>query len=211
MKLTNTLASIVCSLFIAAPVFASSISISFDSAVGTYTPTPGTIQNVKNEFASLGFIFEDGVDSSKGATLGKCGPGNGAVALFSAGNDFAGCGNTRPNLNILFVDPTNIANRAYTTSVSLFNFDGLVKMTAFDISGNVLGSTQLWNGLLSLSGIGQIAKINLLSLDNDPTTMDDLTFESVVAFPSANVPEPSALGLFALGLVMVMYRRRSAI
>lgn len=211
MKLKSTLVSIACSLLIAAPVFASSITVSFDTAVGTYSPTPGTINNVKNEFASLGFIFEDGADASKGATLGKCGPGNGAVALFGAGNDFSGCGNTRPNLNILFVDPTNIANRAYTTSVSLFNFDGWIKMTAFDISGNVLGSVQTFNGLLSLSGIGQIAKINLLSLDNDPTTMDDLSFESVVAFQSANVPEPSTLGLFALGFAMVLYRRRSAI
>jgi hypothetical protein len=165
---------------------------------------------VKNEFSSLGIVFADATNPANGATLGRCGPGDGPVALFGFGNDFGGCGDTTPNLNILFVDPANIANRAYTTSFSIFNFDGLIKMTAYDILDNELGATQLYSGLLSLSGIGQIARINLLSLDQDPTTMDTITYESVTAFPS-QVPEPATIALFGIGLLGVGIARRAKV
>lgn len=193
------------------PASATPITVTFDAAVANYTPTPGVIQNVKDEFAPLGFMFEDAANPANGATLGQCGPGDGPVSLFGFGNDFSGCGDTTPNLNILFVDPANSSNKAYTTSFSIFNYDGLIKMTAYDVFDNELGSVQLFSGLLSLSGIGQIAKINLLSLDQNPTTMDTMTFESVVPF-QAQIPEPATIALLGLGLVgLGISRRRKAV
>jgi hypothetical protein len=166
---------------------AAEIFIGFEIAQGNYIPTPGVIQDVKDEFAPLGIIFEDVADPSKGATLGQCGPGSGRVSLFGSGSDFPGCGDTTPNLNILFVDPNNPANSAFTTSFSILNTDGLVQLSAFDIDGNLLGSTQNFSGTLSLSGIGQISRVNLLSLDQDPTTMDDIRYEMVTPIPNCFV------------------------
>lgn len=191
---------------------AALITVTFEDAVADYTPTPGVAQDVTSEFASLGFIFQDATDPSLGATLGKCGPGDGDVALFGHGNDFSGCGDTTPNLNILFVDPSDSNNAGYTTSFSIFNFDGLIRMTAFDINDVELGSTELFSGLLSLSGIGQISRINLLSLDSDPTTMDTMTFETVVALESDSIPAPApaTVALFMVGVFGLGFTRRKS-
>jgi hypothetical protein len=185
---------------------ASLITITFDDIIADYTPTPGVTQDVTDEFSSLGIVFQDVLDPSLGATLGNCGPGDGPVSLFGHGNDFAGCGDTTPNLNILFVDPSNSNNQAYTSLFSVFNFDGLIKMTAFDMNNVELGSVQASSGLLSLSGIGNISRINLLSLDQDPTTLDTISFESVTAI-SNDIPEPSTLAIFALGMIGLASRR----
>ena len=187
---------------------AAPVTVTFEDAVGTYTPTPGSTQDVKNEFASLGFIFEDISDPSQGATLGKCGPGNGAVSLFGFGNDFAGCGDTTPDLRIIFVDPADGTSPAYTTSVSLLNTDGLIEMSAFDIFGNLLGSVSNSSGILSLSGIGQIAMLTIISLDQDPTTLDDLTFEMVTPFDGSEIPGPAAFVLFGTGMAAFNLMRR---
>lgn len=209
VHIARTLFAGLLSLCFVAPSIAATITVTFDTAVGNYTPTPGAIQNVKNEFAPLGFIFEDVADPTKGATLGKCGPGDGPVSLFGYGNDFAGCGKTTPNLNVLFVDPNNSFNRAYTTSFSIFDTDGLIKLTAYDILGQVLGSAQASSGTISLSGIGNIAKVNIFSVDNDPTTLDTLTFSSVTAL-QAQVPEPTTIALLGLGLLGVATSRRKS-
>jgi PEP-CTERM motif len=184
----------------------SGATIGFEIAEGTYVPTPGVAQNVKNQFASLGIIFQDVANPALGVTLGKCGPGNGAVALFGHGADFAGCGDTTPNFDILFVDPANPLNAGYTTSFSVVNFDGLIQLSAYDIGGNLLGSTSAFSGTLSLSGIGQISRVNLLSLDQDPTTMDDISFADVT--PLAAVPEPGTFVLLSAGLALLAFRRR---
>lgn len=191
---------------------AASVFIGFDVAQAGYTPTPGVIQEVTNQFGSLGVIFRDQKSPGRGATLGKCGPGNGPVAFFGFGNDFAGCGDTRPNIDIDFVNPLDNSQDGYTTSFSIFNFDGLIKATAFDSLGGILGTTQLFNGSLSFSGIGNISRVNLVSLDNDPTTMDDLQFEEVVGTNSA-VPEPAtwAMMLVGFGFAGAAMRRRQTL
>lgn len=190
-------------------VNAALITITFDDAIADYNPTPGAIQHVTDEFSSLGLIFKDVVNPSFGATLGKCGPGQGPVALFGYGVN-GSCGDYTPNLDILFVDPLNSSQAAYTTSFSVYNYDGMVKLTAFDVNDVELGSTQNFSGQLSLSGLGQISKVNLLSLDQDPTTLDTIIFESVTSHKSSSVPvpEPQSLSMFALALVSLLATRR---
>lgn len=209
MHFVSKIAAAVAALSFVGSVSAAPVTVTFDTAVANYIPTPGLTQNVKNEFAPLGFVFEDVANPTYGATLGQCGPGDGPVSLFGFGNN-GSCGDYTPNLNILFVDPANMAQRGFTTSFSIFNYDGLIKMTAYDVNDNVLGSTQLYSGLLSLSGIGQIAKINLVSLDQDPTTMDTMTFESVIPLqaPRSSVPEPTTVALFGLGFAGLNFFRR---
>ncbi|MBI5084236.1 MAG: PEP-CTERM sorting domain-containing protein [Acidobacteria bacterium] len=189
-----------------ATLSAAPVSIGFEVPQGTYVPTPGVTQELTNQFSSLGIIFQDISSPGRGAIAGQCGPGNGLVSLFGFGADFAGCGDTTPNLDIVFVDPSNPLNPAYTTSFSILNTDGTLQLSAYDIFGNLLGSTSNFSGTLSLSGIGQIARVNLLSLDQNPTTMDDLNFEAVTPF--APVPEPGTWGLLTLGFGALALRKR---
>jgi len=202
-------ASALASGLVATPASAAVVAIGFDVAQAGYTPTPGVIQEVTNQFGSLGVIFRDQKSPGRGATLGRCGPGNGPVAFFGFGNDFAGCGDTQPNIDIDFVDPFNNALDGFTTSFSIFNFDGLIKATAYDALGGILGTTQTFNGALAFSGIGNISRVNLVSLDQDPTTMDDLSFEGVIGVGSA-VPEPAtwAMMLAGFGMAGAAMRRR---
>ena len=83
---------------------ASAVFIGFEVNQANYVPTPGVRHNIKDEFAPIGIVFADVLNPANGVTVGKCGPGNGAVSLFGFGADFAGCGNTRPNFNVFFVD-----------------------------------------------------------------------------------------------------------
>lgn len=212
MKKIITVALAAAVFATAPPVAAATVSIGFDVAQAGYTPTPGVIQNVANEFASLGVVFRDQKSPGFGATLGNCGPGNGPVSFFGYGNDYFGCGDTRPNIDIDFVDPTNMALDGTTTSFSIFNFDGLIEATAYGVSNNVLGTTSTYTGVLSFSGIGAISRVNLRSIDLDPTTMDDLSFEMVIGVNS--VPEPAAWTLMIGGFGLTgaaMRRRRVAV
>jgi hypothetical protein len=196
-------------LIAGASVSASAVTITFDTAVGAYTPTPGVIQNVKTEFSSLGVVFRDTTDPTRGVTLGQCGPGDGPVSLFGFGNDFAGCGNTRPNFDILFVDPSNGSSPGTTDFFSLHNYDGLVRADAYGVSDDLLGSIELFEGDLVLSYAG-IRRVHLLSLDGDPTTLDTLTFNDVTAV--GGVPEPAswAMMIAGFGLIGAATRRRRA-
>ena len=189
-----------------APLASRAVTITFDDAVGAYTPTPGVTQDVSNQFASLGVIFRDVADPSFGVTLGKCGPGNGAVSLFGHGSDFGGCGDTTPNFDILFVDPTDGTTAATTGFFSLLTTDGLIRATAFDSLGDLLGSTQVSAGSMTLSFAG-MARIRIFSVDDDATTLDDLSFDTPAA---AGVPEPAgwALMMGGFGVIGAAARRR---
>ena len=190
------------SLAIAAAFPAGAATIGFDVAQAGYNPTPGVVQEVKDQFGSLGVVFRDVDSPGHGAIAGRCGPGNGPVALFGFGNDYDGCGDTTPNLDIVFVDPSNISAAGYTTSFSIYNYDGLVRASAYDSLGSLLGMTHTFTGSLSLNGIGNISRVNLRSLDLNPTTMDTLEFGEVNAVAAA-VPEPSTYALMFGGFAAV--------
>lgn len=189
----------------ATPVHAETIT--FDSAVAAFTPTPGVTQEVTTQFASLGVIFEDRNTPGRGAIIGRCGPGEGSGALFGYGADYPGCGDTTPNFDIVFVLPTDLTIAGVTDAFSIQNYDGLIRASAYDVHGALLGTTQTTSGLLNFSGIGAIHRVNLLSLDGDPTTLDTLSFNTV----TAAVPEPEAALLVVAGLLCVAgLRRKSA-
>lgn len=190
----------------AAPAFAAEVLITFDEVQANYVPTPGTKQEITNQFAPLGVLFSDVSTPGRGAIAGKCGPGEGAVALFGFGNN-GGCGDYTPNLDILFVNPLDSLSSGYTTAFSILNFDGLIQATAFDSQGNLLGTTSNYSGLLSFSGIGNISRVNLLSIDQDPTTLDTLRFEQVLGISGA-VPEPTTWMLMMLGMAGIGFSMR---
>ncbi len=186
----------------------AAVTIDFESAQAGYTPTPGVTQEVTDQFGSLGVIFRDQKTPGRGATLGKCGPGNGAVSFFGFGSDFPGCGDTRPNIDVDFVNPFDNMLDGFTTSFSLLTTDGLIRLTAFDSMGTILGTTEARSGILSLSGIGNISRVNIFSVDNDPTTLDDFMFDDVIGIGGA-VPEPAtwAFMIFGFGAIGGALRR----
>ena len=200
MKFLRNLAVISALALSAGAANAAIVTVTFDEAVAGYTPTPGVLQNVKNEFASLGFVFADQKTPGAGATLGRCGPGDGAVALFGHGSN-GSCGDYFPDFDIDFVNPGDASLDGYTTFFSLNNYDGVVLATAFDSLGNVLGTTQNYSGALTFSGIGNISRVNLKSIDGDATTLDTLQFEAVVGIGSV-VPEPATWAMMIGGFAL---------
>ena len=198
--------TIAFSLLFASGAFADQIFISFEERQGNYIPTPGVLQEVTDQFVPLGLTFRDRKSPGRGGILGQCGIGFGQVSLFGFGNDFSGCGDTRPDLDVLFVDPTDPARAAFTDAFSIVNTDGLLQLSAYDRDGVLLGSTSAFDGVLSVSGVGRIFRINLLSIDQDPTTLDNITFNAVTP-----VPEPTTIMLLlsGLGLGVGVARRRA--
>lgn len=198
---------------IAAPASAALNTIGFDGGQAGYSPTYGVRQEVSNQFGSMGVLFQDQSSPGRGAIVGVCGPSQGGLALFGYGADFNYCGDTTPNLDIVFVDPTNNANSGYTTFFSIYNFDGLIQARAYDVNNILLGTTSNSSGTLTFSGVGNISRVNLLSLDQDPTTLDTLQFEDVVGIGGGGgIPEPATwammlLGFFSLGSSLRSRRR----
>lgn len=211
---TGRSAFIVATAFVifAGAASAATVSINFDTDQAGYVAgTPGTEQALSNQFGSLGILFAD-TENGTAASVGDCGPGSSnpfhLYGGIGQGTSFSGCGDTTPGLTLTFVDPVNNANAGFTTSFSISNSDGGVELTAFDFGGNLLGSTTNTSGILSLAGIGQISSVTLFSTDDDPTTLDDLTFETVQALNVTTIPLPAGLPLLLTGLGGVLLLRR---
>lgn len=194
-------------------VNAAPVAISFDSPQASYVPTaPNVTQFVSNQFASLGIIFID-AETNGSPSVGDCtgGVGSDPFHLYGGTPLITGCGDTTPNINFVFVDPNNISNPGYTTDFSLLITDGSgTILTAFDITGNLLGSITTANGFnerIGISGVGKISRVNVRT-PFDATAYDDLIFEAVQSFESHSVPEPHPIGLLALGLAMLLVTRR---
>jgi PEP-CTERM motif len=196
---------------------ADSVSITFDVAQAGYVPgAQGVPQDISNQFASLGLLLTD-VEHGTAASIGDCtgGVGSDPHHLYGArgrGDQFGSCGDTTPNLDFLFVNPADSMQAAYTTAFSLLVTDGSdTVMTAYDMFGAVLGSISTgnngFNQRIGLSGIGQIARINVRTA-SDYTAYDDLEYEEVQAFGA--VPEPASFALAGLALLALARSRKTA-
>lgn len=180
------------------------ISIDFDSAQAGYTPlAQGVTQIIDNQFASLGIIFEN-------AQVGDCTGGVGSDPVHLYGPGPGSCGDTTPDINMYFVDPSNSLNNAYTDFFSILVTDGNgTTINAYDINDSLIGSVSTVAGgfdeTLTLSGIGNITWLNIFT-PSDATAYDDIVFEEVTAV--ASVPETATLALLGLGLAGIGFSRR---
>ena len=208
-----------CALAASTVVFGSAaqatVTITFDAPQAGYTPSPQAVtQNVYDQFASLGILFRTPGNYSLGATVGDCtgGVGSDPVHLYGSGSSFAGCGDTTPNIDFLFVDPTNSTVASFTTAFSLLVTDGSgTILTAYDALGNILGiatTTSGFNERIGISGVGDIARVNVTT-PADATAYDDLQFADVASVGA--VPEPGTWAMILLGFGAVGFSmRRSA-
>ena len=202
----------------AAGAAGASVTINFDVAQGGYTPTPGTLHDISDEFASLGLKLRNANDhSTPGATLGKCTAGGSApVQLYGFGNFFGLCGDIFPNIDFLFVDPNDTSATSYTTAFSILITDGSdVTLKAYDAFGALLATTATtgggFNQRIGVSGVGQIARVNVRTGLSDATAYDDIIFDEVHT-AAGGVPEPAAWALMIAGFgsVGATLRRRRA-
>jgi hypothetical protein len=208
-----------CALAASSAVFGSAaqatVTITFDTPQAGYTPSAQFVtQDISDQFASLGILFRTTGNYALGATVGDCtgGVGSDPVHLYGSGSDYPGCGDTTPNIDFLFVDPTNSAVASFTTAFSLLVTDGSgTVLTAYDALGNVLGiatATSGFNERIGISGVGDIARVNVTT-PADPTAYDDLQFADVASVGA--VPEPGTWAMMLLGFGTVGFAmRRSA-
>lgn len=198
---------------------AALVSINFDSAQANYTPlAQGVTQVVTNQFAPLGILFRNGASSTQGVVVGDTTGGVGSDPVHLYGNNGAGGYDTTPDINVYFVDPANSSLPGYTDFFRMMVTDGHpTTMTAYDTNGFVLGVANTTGSpsqgeFISLSGIGQISRINIVTPGNQ-TGYDDISFNEVQPL-SANVPEPATMTIWAigaLGLAGAAYRRRKLV
>lgn len=168
---------------------------------------------VDDQFASIGVLFRDMVFPTLGVWVGNPhGPfvSSPNVLYSNTGTDGP---ETLVKAELRFVDPADINNPAYVTSVSgVFTDAGAGStLTAYDIFDAVLGVDTAATGsmeTLSLSGIGQIARVEFVALD--ATALDDINFDGLAVFEDATpIPTLSAYGivLMLLGLFYIASRR----
>ncbi|SHH30333.1 PEP-CTERM sorting domain-containing protein [Massilia sp. CF038] len=194
-KLASSILFALCGLF-AAPAFAGTISIDFehtpglDGILGTADDVamPNTyLQTLSTQYASLGLTFTQGQLLQTSFYNGD--PSN---HFMSSRNPIVQLSTAMSSLSI--------------DSYSIWN----VTVTLYDIDGNAIWWEQLFNPAAGSSFLrGQLVAISpepfysfsvLPDNPNQILNLDNLVLTTYE--PSVDVPEPSALALFALAMML---------